>query len=154
MRVCLKILFCLALLGSGRTVRAAAPGEASTASSWLARSPWQTEEGLPGGGGPTRNKQGIISYEIYASSYPSFAVRGPDQTFVMATPTRTNNTVQLTWAAVPGRTYTIYHSPTLNAAAWTSFGTNRCNGTTGTLTDTNLTHTAQGVGFYKASYQP
>ena len=119
---------------------------------------WLIEFGInnsvPASNGPIRNKQGIISYEIFSSSYPSFAVRGPDQSFVMAIPARTNNAVQLTWAAVPGRTYTLYHSPTLNAVTWTNLGSIRCNGTTGSFADTNSVRVSQGVGFYRASYVP
>ena len=103
---------------------------------------------------PPRNSQGIISYETNSTSYPFFCVRGPDQAFVMATPTRTTNAVQVSWAAAPGRSYTIFYSPTLDYITWTNIGTNRCNGTLGTFTDTNSTRVTQGAGFYKASYTP
>jgi len=73
---------------------------------------------------------------------------------VMASPERTNNAVQVSWAASPGRTYNIFYSPTLNSVAWTNVGTIRCNGTSGSFNDTNAARVAQPVGFYKASYTP
>ena len=69
--------------GSGLILTAMVPPTAYwTSSSVKAGSltqAWLVETGVnnsvPGGSGPTRNAQGIISYEIYASTYPVFAVR-------------------------------------------------------------------------------
>ena len=115
---------------------------------------WLVEFGVNNTSSPPRNSQGIISYETNSTGHPFFSVRGPDQAFVMTTPTRTTNTVQVSWAAAPGRTYTIYYSPTLNSVTWTNIGSIRCNGTFGGFADTNSTRVTQGVGFYKASYTP
>ena len=115
---------------------------------------WVVELGVNNASSPPRNAQGIISYNTNTASYPFFCVRGPDQNFVMAAPARTVSAVQVSWAAVPGRTYSIYYSPALNSAAWTNIGSLRCNGTSGSFTDTNLTHATAGIGFYKASYVP
>ena len=115
---------------------------------------WLVEFGVNNTANPQRNQQGIVSYETNSTSYPFFCVRGPDQTFVMASPARTNNAVQVSWAASPGRTYNIFYSPTLNSVAWTNVETIRCNGTSGSFSDTNAARIAQPVGFYKASYTP
>ena len=115
---------------------------------------WVVELGVNNASSPPRNAQGIISYNTNTASYPFFCVRGPDQNFVMATPARTVSAVQVSWAAVPGRTYSVYYSPALNSAAWTNIGSLRCNGTSGSFADTNLAHATAGVGFYKASYVP
>ena len=115
---------------------------------------WLVEFGVNNTSSPPRNSQGIISYETNSTSYPFFCVRGPDQAFVLATPTRTTNSVQVAWAAVPGRTYSVYYSTTLNSVTWINLGSIRCNGTAGAFTDTNLVHATQGAGFYKASYVP
>ena len=115
---------------------------------------WLVEFGVNNTSSPPRNSQGIISYETNTTSYPFFCVRGPDQAFVMATPTRTPNSVQVSWAAAPGRTYSVYYSTTLNSVTWSNLGSIRCNGTAGAFTDTNLVHATQGAGFYKASYVP
>ena len=69
--------------GSGLILTAMVPPTAYwTSSSVKAGSltqAWLVETGVnnsvPAGSGPTRNAQGIISYEIYASTYPVFAVR-------------------------------------------------------------------------------
>ncbi|MEI6235299.1 MAG: C25 family cysteine peptidase [Planctomycetota bacterium] len=69
--------------GSGRTLRALVPPTAYWTSTIQAPGSsgqaWLVETGInnsvPSGSGPTRNAQGIISYEIYASTYPAFAVR-------------------------------------------------------------------------------
>ncbi len=115
---------------------------------------WVVELGVNNASSPPRNAQGIISYNTNTASYPFFCVRGPDQNFVMAAPARTVSAVQVSWAAVPGRTYSIYYSPALNSAAWTNIGSLRCNGTSASFADTNLAHATAGVGFYKASYVP
>ena len=115
---------------------------------------WVVELGVNNASSPPRNAQGIISYNTNTASYPFFCVRGPDQNFVMATPARTVSAVQVSWAAVPGRTYSVYYSPALNSATWTNIGSLRCNGPSGSFTDTNLTHATAGIGFYKASYVP
>jgi hypothetical protein len=115
---------------------------------------WLVEFGINNTSSPPRNSQGIISYETNTTSYPFFCVRGPDQAFVLAKPTRTNNTVQVSWAAVPSRTYTVYYNPTLNPATWTNIGSLRCNGTAGFFTDTNTSHASGTLGFYRASFAP
>ncbi len=115
---------------------------------------WLVEFGINNTSSPARNSQGIISYNTNTASYPFFCVRGPDQEFVMATPTRATNAVQVSWTAVPGRTYTVYYSPTLNSANWTNIGSTRCNGTLGTLMDTNVSHAGGEVRFYRTSYVP
>ena len=69
--------------GSGLTLAALAPPTAYWTSSVVAAGTltqaWLVETGInnsvPAGNGPTRNAQGIISYETFASTYPVFAVR-------------------------------------------------------------------------------
>lgn len=52
-----------------------AGGNATPASAWLLELGVATS--LPAARGPARGSQGIVSYEVMGSSYPSFAVRGP-----------------------------------------------------------------------------
>lgn len=69
--------------GSGLTFRALVPPTAYWSSTVVKSSTvahaWLVEAGInstvPAANGPTRNTQGIISYEVFASSYPVFAVR-------------------------------------------------------------------------------
>ena len=68
--------------GSGLTLKALAPPTAYWSSTSLSGKPteaWLLETGInttvPAANGPTRNLQGIISYETKTASYPVFAVR-------------------------------------------------------------------------------
>ena len=78
--------------GSGLTFKALAPPTAywssSVVSAGTLTQAWLLETGInssvPAGSGPTRNQQGIISYEIFASTYPFFAVRNTSVTTQIA----------------------------------------------------------------------
>lgn len=116
---------------------------------------WLLELGVnttvPAANGPPRGAQGIISYETNATSYPFFCVRGPDQQFILAQPTVVSNSVVVSWPASPGRTYTVYFSPSLNSATWTNVGSLRCMTTTGFFAVTNA---LPATGFYRVGYVP
>ncbi len=50
-------------------------GNATATQAWLVE--FGVNNSVPAANGPTRNAQGLISYEVMASNYPVFAVRGP-----------------------------------------------------------------------------
>ncbi len=78
--------------GSGLTLKALVPPTAYWSSSIVKAGTltqaWLVEFGInstvPAASGPTRNTQGIISYEIFASTYPVFAVRSASVTTQIA----------------------------------------------------------------------
>lgn len=115
---------------------------------------WLLELGVNTTSTPPRNYQGIISYESTSATHPSFAVRGPEQIFAAGAAPLSVNGVEVSWNAVPGHSYTIYHSPSLTSAAWTYLGTVRCNWTTGYFTDPDSAHASGPTGFYKITYVP
>jgi hypothetical protein len=50
-------------------------GNNAATQAWLVE--FGVNNSVPAANGPTRNAQGLISYEVFASSYAAFAVRGP-----------------------------------------------------------------------------
>jgi len=115
---------------------------------------WLLELGVNTASTPPRNYQGIISYESTSATHPSFAVRGPEQIFTAGAAPLSVNGVEVSWNAVPGHSYTIYHSTSLTSPAWTYLGTVRCNWTTGYFTDPDSAHASSPTGFYKITYVP
>lgn len=115
---------------------------------------WLLELGVNSSSSPSRNYQGIVSYEATSVAHPSFAVRGPDQVFSAGVVPSSVNGVEISWISVPGKSYLVYYAPSLGDASWVYLGAARCNWTTGYFTDTNAVHAASKAGFYRISPSP
>lgn len=124
----------------------------STNSAWLVE--FGVNNSVAASNGPARGAQGIVSYETFTSVYPYFLVRGPDPTFIVTATQRSDTAITIPWASSPGRTYTVFYSPSLSPPAWTNIATVKCNGTLGTFSDTNTVRLAQPMGVYGVSYAP
>jgi len=127
--------------GSGLTLKALVPPTAYWTSSVVKAGTltqaWLVETGInnsvPPASGPTRNAQGIISYEIFASTYPVFAVRNTTVSTQIAVAqganTLTDGVSTVGYAAAGSKTFTITNTgvTSLTLSGITIDGTNASN---------------------------
>jgi arylsulfatase A-like enzyme len=129
------------LAGTGQTYKALVPPTAYWTSSvvkagTLAQA-WLVEMGInnsvPAQSGPTRNAQGIISYEVFASTYPVFAVRttsvATQISVAQGSNTLTDGVSSVGFSGLGTKTFTITNNGTtsLTLNGVTIDGTNASN---------------------------
>lgn len=129
------------LASSGQTFRALVPPTAywtsSAVKSGTVTQAWLVEMGInnsvPAQIGPTRGAQGIISYEVFASTYPVFAVRTTSVTtqisVAQGSSTLTDGVSSVGFSGMSTKTFTITNNGTtsLTLNGVTIDGTNASN---------------------------